>query len=285
MPSGWLVSADHPSFFSQCSFVGVGRKSLFDELAGLFASWVRLWWSAERPPQSIVAAIYYRAFLGTLLNRLWRGGVMAGLPYSIDDMTIPELEPTPYFRPSPSFLGDPKMEPIYTEVGRALSLWEHMEMSMVRLYQVFCESQSFAACRAYGVIESPFTKSQLIRQACETFFRTRDDLPEAKAAAKKLITAYERGSQYRNNVAHGIACAPLGPKLESYGYFLCPPTYSSKKHDLFSPSSLESSTYYYRAKDIVHYSKRFESILNCSVRLSYSVNQYYEILPPGELHR
>jgi hypothetical protein len=198
-----------------------------------------------------------------------------------------EWKPTECKRPSSTHRGETTPEVIYTEVGRALHAWEHAESAFIRLFQVFCESKSAAACRAYGVIESPFTKSKVLRQASEAFFGERDVMDKVNSkASSDVIKAYENASQYRNNIAHGMT---LGRYLEdgSYsGYFLSPPSYAAKKvkRHKITELYLSGAQYFYSAADLLHYTMRFREILDETVRLAFSVNEKYAVLDPSLLH-
>ena len=202
-------------------------------------------------------------------------------------MTIPKWEPTKFVRPSPSHKGEIAPEVVYVEVGRALHAWEHAESALTRLFQVFCESTSIAACRAYGVIESPFTKAQTLRQTAEAFFGRRDlSDSEDYADAKSLIAAYENGSKYRNNIAHGMTVGHHLADNSHSGYFLCPPSYTSKKVKRHATTEvyLLGAEYFYTARDVLHYTERFRVILAEAMRIASNLNEKHSVLPVGELH-
>lgn len=205
-------------------------------------------------------------------------------------MTISKWEHTALIQPAPNHRGAATPEEIYVEVGRALHSWEHAESALARLFQVFCESQSVAACRAYGVIEGPFVRAQTLQLAAETFFSVPSRADELdKADLKALRTAYSDASRYRNNIAHGMT---VGFRLREdgafLGYFLTPPSYASKKvGNLNTSGSLPwflTYNYYYTASNIMHYTNRFEEILKEAVRLAHHLNDKHGIIPPGSLH-
>ncbi|MER9883901.1 hypothetical protein [Mesorhizobium sp. M0118] len=203
-------------------------------------------------------------------------------------MTIGKWENTEFIKPSPSHRGEDSPEAIYVEVGRALGSWEHMESAFARMFQVFCESRSLAACRAYGMIESSFTKHQALRQATDTFFAKHKPFDTVNSNdTKAILSAYQSAFQIRNNIAHGITTGyNLSEDRSHSGYFLCPPSYASKKvklHEL-SVVYLEGANYFYTAADLKFYSNRFVDILNEAVRLAHTVNDNYHVIPPGELH-
>jgi hypothetical protein len=73
-----------------------------------------------------------------------------------DNTSVPlkKWSPPDEMPPSIDHHGAITMEPVWTAVGRALSEWEHTESGLMKLFQVFCETRSLAACRALGTVES-----------------------------------------------------------------------------------------------------------------------------------
>jgi hypothetical protein len=202
-------------------------------------------------------------------------------------MALSKWKPTDAKIPSSSNRGESTTASIHTSVGKALSEWEHMESGLTRLFQLFCESPSFAAARAYGTIESSFSKSNLLRAAMEVFFASRDAIDsELYKDSKSLLSAYQKGQEYRNNIAHGIA---VGFRLKDgphSGYFLCPPSYATKKVAKINPREiyLLGASYWYKADDILHYSNRYTEILAETMRLIQDVNQKYRVLKNEQFH-
>lgn len=86
----------------------------------------------------------------------------------------PSWKPVPKIVPSKTFQGEKSTTPIHEAVGRTLSMWEHAESANLKLFQLLCETKSFAACRAYGTLDSVFAKYLAIRCAGEEFFISRD---------------------------------------------------------------------------------------------------------------
>jgi len=201
-------------------------------------------------------------------------------------MTLPSWKPPELVMPSVTYRGEDTSDVIYAAVGKALHCWEHAESALTRLFQVFCESRSRAACRAYGVIESPFTKAQVLKAAADTFFAVhppRDEESVSNFAA--IIKAYSESMQYRNNIAHGMTVGFYLEGGEHSGYFLCPPSYTSKKVKMHPTDKvyLLGASYLYKSKDVHLCAERFTQILNETVRLSHHLNEKYNIIPPEEL--
>jgi len=201
-------------------------------------------------------------------------------------MALSAWKPTKGDVPSLSRKGETDFVTIYTGVGNALHQFEHMESGLTRLFQVLCETPSFAACRAYGTIESSYSKSEMLRAAAEAFFAKRDVDSENSAAIKALLSAYKDVHQYRNNIAHGMA---VGFHLKGgthSGYFLCPPSYASKKVGKIDPYEvyLLGAKYWYNKADLDHYAARFQELLSETMTIIQRVNKKYSVLRDDQLH-
>jgi hypothetical protein len=202
-------------------------------------------------------------------------------------MTLPEWEPHLKIEPAPGHRGESSVEPLYFAVGNALSRWEHLESGLTRLFQLMCESPSFAACRAYGVLDSPFTKAAMLHAATEVFFANRNALESAyRSDLKTLYSAYGKAQQFRNNIAHGIGVGYFLKEGGHSGYFLSPPSYSTRKVAKIDPNEvyLLGASYWYKANDIDHYAKRFTDMLAEVMRLIAAINNHYHVLKDSQLH-
>ena len=202
-------------------------------------------------------------------------------------MVLPDWSPTKDVVPSSSRRGEVSTAPIHAAVGDALSRWEHLESGLTRLFQLLCETPSFAACRAYGTVESPFARSQMLRAAMDVFFasRTAIDSKEHKEM-KVLFRAYDNAQTYRNNIAHGIG---VGFHLKSgahSGYFLSPPSSATKKVAKVDPKEiyLLGASYWYTCKDIEHYRDRFTVLLKETMDQIQAVNGKYKVLQNSQFH-
>ena len=199
-------------------------------------------------------------------------------------MTIRYVPPprwTPPVRliPSPDFLGEESTAPIHEAVGRALSAWEHTESALIKLYQLLCESESLASCRSYGTIESVFGRNLALKYAAEEFFLQRDQADLKSVLA--LIKIYNEASTYRNQIAHGMAMQP-----HSFGYFLCPASYSSRRRETPRPEVMWGfgASYFYRVREIDNCTMHFTNILNGAMTLAMELNATYQILKPSAFH-
>jgi hypothetical protein len=194
-------------------------------------------------------------------------------------MAIPNWNPPQYKLPAGNYVGEAATAPIHSAVGRALSEWEHMESALIKLFQLLCETTSFAACRAYGSMVSASGRAEALKMASAEFFLNRDAADESQVIV--LIKAYINASSYRNNIAHGMAVQP-----HAHGYWLCAPSYASRKRDRADPRSQWGlgSHYFYKVSHIDHCRDRFSAILEEAMRLALSLNDKYEILEPGQFH-
>jgi hypothetical protein len=181
--------------------------------------------------------------------------------------------------PSDDFQGEESTAPIHKAVGRALSMWEHAESANIKLFQLLCETKSFAACRAYGTLDSVFARHLAIRYAAEEFFVSRDK--KDFSHLKKLVNVYNDTGQYRNQIAHGMAVQP-----HAHGYFLCPPSYASRRRQTPRPKERWAlgADYFYRVKEIDHICLRFEQILKSTMTLVMYLNEKYSVLEGWEFH-
>ena len=193
-------------------------------------------------------------------------------------MVLPIWNPPGRVLPSEKHKGEIERITILSAVGEALSTWEHAESALIKLFQLLCETKSFAACRAYGTIRGVPARGDALEAAAEVFFhRDRSELKEVT----DLIRAYVKAGSYRNNIAHGIAVQPHSP-----GYFLCPPSYAKKKMDHPDPRKQWGlgAHYFYKAKQIDDCRDRFLAILKEAMRLAMSLNDKYKVLKPAEFH-
>lgn len=181
--------------------------------------------------------------------------------------------------PSEIFHGESSVTSIYEAVGKTLSTWEHAESANIKLFQLLCETKSFAACRAYGTLDSIFAKNNALKYAGKEFFISRDE--EDATKLYELLKAYSKAGEYRNKIAHGMAVQP-----HAYGYFLCPPSYATRRRQTPYPKGKWGlgADYFYRVKEINHICLQFEQILKSTMTLVMYLNEKYLILEGGDFH-
>jgi hypothetical protein len=196
-------------------------------------------------------------------------------------MKFADWQPRVQETPSPTWKGEATVEPIHSAVGFALSQWEHMESGLARLFQLLCESPSAAAARAYGMLESSFSKSQLHRAAGDSFFRDKSATDtDLHRDLKILLSAYQKAHELRNNIAHGMVIQFSMDRKTMSGYFLCPPVYATKKVVKQKGSGIWflDANYWYKADDIMYYADRFTGMLAETMRIIQAVNGRYRVL-------
>ncbi|MGO8953350.1 MAG: hypothetical protein ACLPWS_18070 [Rhodomicrobium sp.] len=137
------------------------------------------------------------------------------------------------------------------------------------------------------MIESSFTKHQALIQAADTFFAKTEPFDKSNNDdVKALLAVYQSALQTRNNIAHGTTVCYTLKDGSNSGYFLCRPSYASKKVRRLSQKTvyLDAASYFYLAKDLKYYYGKFIDMLDEAVRLAHFLNDKYKIVPPGELH-
>lgn len=191
----------------------------------------------------------------------------------------PPWKPPQHVTPSDAFLGERTTVPIHEAVGRALSAWEHAESGLIKLFQLLCETKSLAACRAYGTAESVFARYLQLRYAAEEFFADRD--AEDLQQVLSLLNTYKDTGPYRNQIAHGMAIQP-----HAFGYFLCPPSYSSRRRTTPYPTERWGlgASYFYRVAEIDHCRLKFEQILAATMSMVLYLNDKYHVLEGADFH-
>ena len=191
----------------------------------------------------------------------------------------PAWKPPKKEKASDSYTGEQNTSVIHEAVGRALSAWEHAESAFIKLFQLLCETKSFAACRAYGTAESVFARFLAQKYAAEEFFANRD--PDDLRLVVSLLKIYNDAAQYRNQIAHGMAVQP-----HAFGYFLCPASYAARRRDTPYPSQQWGfgASYFYRVAEIDHCRNHFENILKAAMSMVMYLNDKYTVLEHGDLH-
>lgn len=96
-----------------------------------------------------------------------------------------------------------------------------------------------------------------------------------------LLKDYFGASEYRNQVAHGMAVQP-----HDFGYSLCPPSYASRRQETPYPAERWAlgAKYFYRVAEIDQINARFEQILAGTMSLVLFLNEKYSVLPYEALH-
>lgn len=176
--------------------------------------------------------------------------------------------------PQPQDYGDKSNDTVFKSVGYALTTWEQIETALSRMFQLFTESGSDAAVRAFGAISSAAGRREALEMAAEIYASKKytnfpvDDL-------RLLMSHIGKASGKRNEIAHGIVTSFILDGKD-HGFFLVPASYISRKNEAktlewwnkMSSTSQENqfdvfgSKYRYTSSDIDHFSGLFDKLLN-----------------------
>jgi hypothetical protein len=170
--------------------------------------------------------------------------------------------------------GDKTPEQIFLAVGRALTKWEGVEVSLGSIFTALIGSVDvpgsyIPAVRAFGAVINSSTRSEMILQAAEAFFYEfegegfYDEVQPYRAELKKIMLAYTGWISRRNDLAHGYVTENKMPDYEideaplTSFYLLCPSHGNTKKWPLdWEP------TYKYKGEDIENFAREFEDLDN-----------------------
>jgi hypothetical protein len=171
-------------------------------------------------------------------------------------------------------MGHATAEPLYLAVGQALSKWERLEGEMAHLYSQFLgrgEAPYFnvPAVRAFGTLNSPATKADLIAAAAEARFyllgfderihhnvAVMQELEAVETELRKIIKTYRGWMSRRNDIAHGYV-AQTGPWDDnSVTHLLYPSECSTNKWCIV----VGEPVYAYEAQHIEAFGKAFEAL-------------------------
>jgi hypothetical protein len=127
----------------------------------------------------------------------------------------------------------------------------------------------------------------MLKVAMEAFFARREPFDtENHKKVKALLAAYQKGQEFRNNIAHGTAIGFFLKDGSHSGYFLCPPSCATRKVEKIDPREvyLFGAAYWYDVADISHYTKRFVEMMSETMRIIQAINAKYTVLRPEQFH-
>lgn len=168
-------------------------------------------------------------------------------------------------RPTPKEKGDPGPEPIFLGVGMVTSHWESVEEAVAHLFlrvsgTIPGDAGSRAALRAYGAVESSYSRSKLVKSAADVYFAYNHTSQDARDCFEDLIVVqFRKASQRRNDVAHAIV-QTIFKDDDDRGSFLIPPEYNTERTSLFggeSPSQIFREIYRYTSGDLTALAGKF----------------------------
>jgi hypothetical protein len=169
-------------------------------------------------------------------------------------------------RPTPRSKGAQDADAIYRAVGWALSNWEKADQELAGLFSVLtnCTDEPISATtirRAYGAIESNSGRRKAVEAVAEVFFGNYWDEPLIRQSVTDIITAVQRASRLRDDIAHGIVWEDIVIGEQDYGAFHMPPQYNTGRTHAFRQDDgdlgLLRAKYRYTDEDILTFGKKF----------------------------
>ena len=102
-------------------------------------------------------------------------------------------------------IGDPDANATYAAVGKALTRWEHVELSLAEVYSRFVgQPLAFGKIRQFGAIHRIFIdRLGAAKRAADAHFIISPD-QAAEGSFLLLCSRMEKASNIRNNIAHGV---------------------------------------------------------------------------------
>lgn len=159
-------------------------------------------------------------------------------------------------------MGDKSAQPIYTNVGIALSEFEMLQSVVNGLLQAVIGLRSSVLFRAFGALKIVSSKRDMIVEAAK--FQFASD----KATVKKIndfMTQYVELSYRRNEIAHAyvshVTEIEKGQIKVDKGCFLHPGPEVTDRHTKLPKTGLDAlGDYRYTAAQIAHYRQDFRRL-------------------------
>lgn len=136
--------------------------------------------------------------------------------------------PNAWDRPAWPSIGNEPPDEIYLAVGRALSAWCEAEEAIAYLFSTVVEAGIIDAPvnRAYSSISGVRDRIRMVREAADAWFMFLGSCPRSDNPFK-ILTACEKWSERRNEIAHGGVDRDL--ELVSNQWFLYPGYFTTKR--------------------------------------------------------
>jgi hypothetical protein len=107
-------------------------------------------------------------------------------------------------RPTPE-VGDASEDHTFRAVGQALSRWERLENQLATIFAATIRGQPAAAARrAYGIVQTGRTRTDMIRAAATTRFEGRRTHAFVMPELKALLDLVDKYAARQNEIAHGV---------------------------------------------------------------------------------
>jgi hypothetical protein len=186
--------------------------------------------------------------------------------------------------------GDDDPDALYLAVGKAMSAWNKVELSLAYLFGVFVNAHGGmeVAARAFGAVATTSGKLDMLKAAAEVFIgrEEADGKPSiaSEAAPDKTIinlkadlklhidTVWKGFGERRNDIAHGavLAHGPASDIRAMKGrWYLVPSHIDPKKWERRGDPK-----FCYTAADVDFYVEQFNSLTGPIIKLTTSVSEY-----------
>jgi len=155
-------------------------------------------------------------------------------------------------------VGDASPQPIYLNVGLALSWFEVLQVRMTWLFQLVVGLPgSLALSRAFGILETVGPKMAMIQEAAKISFM--NDLA-SRDKISEFMKQFEALSHRRNEIAHGYV-SQLTHNGQYKGHFLHPGSHITKRNTGFGQFDADPlGDYRYTAAQIEYYTQEFRRL-------------------------
>lgn len=175
---------------------------------------------------------------------------------------------TLWIAPGPGLRGDPFPTPIYTAVGRALTIWESAEDILASVYGRLVSDKY--SKYDFGLKTSHDTRSKMIKKASDAFFGYEGVDQSIRSGLSLAIDHFSHASKRRNDFAHWVVQCTTTE--EGQQYLLMPSESNSRKLDEFLFDGKKSKDFgaykisnWYSAAAIDEFSDKFEALKNCAI--------------------
>jgi hypothetical protein len=167
--------------------------------------------------------------------------------------------------------GDDDPDRLWCAIGSTASTWEQLEEAFATMFNVFVESKSPAAKRAYGAIASSRGRRDALDAAAEVFFNRRAVNEAWQSEFRLLMRHFSTASGLRNEVVHGVLVHFGFKRGPGAGNFLIPADYITRKTHAFERKRVEEGDYFgfskakyrYTANDVEDISNRIFKFGDC----------------------
>jgi hypothetical protein len=192
--------------------------------------------------------------------------------WCVKKMAIPlpkTHKPQAWDRPKPSGVGDSTPEPIWGAIGFALTKWERAEDILASIFRHAVDSDSAAASRAFGAIQSHRGRSDALATAAEVYFAVHNVDKELQKDLALLLEHFGLASARRNEIAHAVLINIKTSTVEHN--FLVPPEYNSRKFRAFEHDGESSAKfgafeahYRYTSVDVFGIASKFDLLIDAA---------------------